>query len=109
MNENLSEALDGLICELKKTEFFDNYYRCIREIEGDSEAEARVNELRALSIKVQEFSEDEINREIENIEKRLEELCSDNRVAEFMIAESEFSRLYQEIVARIINSLEDDE
>ncbi len=107
MNDKLSEALDALIVELKKTDIHSNYRKSIREIEGDSSAEASVNELRALSIKVQEFSEDEIDREIENIERRLEELCADNKVAEFMIAESEFSKLYQEIVARIIGSLED--
>ncbi len=104
----LEAAVESLVKELRKTEEYRNYYSALNSIRDDSEAEAKINEIRELSIRVQNYSEEEMNRELENIERRVEEIGSDPKIEDFMLAEAEFSKLYQSIVERIIGSLDEE-
>ena len=107
-NEHFERALEGLLVCLRTTEEYINYRRSFAAISDDEEAMSCVDRIRELNVSVQEMSEDEYERESDNISARMEELCSDSRVSEFILAEIDFSRLYQYISDRIVSTLDEE-
>ena len=107
-NECFEEALDNLLECLRKTEEYNNYRNTFSAIMDDESAMECVDKIRELNVSVQEMSEDEYERESDNIAARMEELCSDSRVSAFMLAEVDFSRLYQYVTDRIVSTLDED-
>ena len=63
--------------------------------------------IRELNMSVQQMSEDDYERESENLASRMEELCSDSRVGDFILAEVDFSKLFQYITERLVGTLDD--
>ena len=59
-------------------------------------------------MRVQEMSEDEYERESENIASRMEELCNDPRVGDFILAEVDFSKLFQYITEKLVGTLDEE-
>ena len=57
--------------------------------------------------KTQQMSEEEYERESENLSARMEELCSDQKVGDFILAEVDFSKLFQYITERLVGTLDD--
>ena len=104
---NLDDAIEALMEELTKTEDYIEYKKCYEAIKDDYEAGKKVERIRELHMKVQGMSEDEYNRESENIYNEVDALCEDKKVVAFIEAETVFSKLYQRITERIISSLED--
>lgn len=105
-NEEFMDALDALIERLKETEEFIRYKETFGSVVNDEHAMECIASIRELSMKVQDMSEDEYDRESENISARMEDLCSDSRVSDFITAEVEFSRLYQYITDSIVGALD---
>jgi cell fate (sporulation/competence/biofilm development) regulator YlbF (YheA/YmcA/DUF963 family) len=66
-----------------------------------------VESIRELNVRVQDMGEDEYERESENIAARMEELCTDSRVSDFILAEVDFSRLFQYITDSIVKTLDE--
>ena len=107
-NERFEEALDNLLECLRKTEEYNNYRNKFAAIMDDEAAMECVDKIRELNVAVQEMSEDEYERESDNISLRMEELCSDSRVSDFILAEVDFSRLYQYVTDRIVSTLDEE-
>ena len=107
-NERFERALDDLLEVLRNTEEYVNYRNTFSAIRDDEGAMECVDRIRELNVAVQEMSEDEYERESDNISAKMEELCSDSKVSDFILAEVDFSRLYQYITARIVSTLDEE-
>ncbi|MCR5420132.1 MAG: YlbF family regulator [Lachnospiraceae bacterium] len=108
-NEAFERALDELIEQLVNTEEYMNYKDTFARVKYDAGALESINAIRELNMSVQEMSEEEYERESENIALRMEELLSSTKVSDFIIAEVDFSKLYQYITDRIIQTLDDED
>lgn len=106
-NEALEAALDALVKQLRETEEYKNYRDRFEDIRHDTEAMECVMHIRELNMSVQQMSEDDYERESENIASRMEELCSDSRVGDFILAEIDFSKLFQYITEKLVGTLDD--
>lgn len=107
-NEALEAALDSLIEQLRQTEEFRNYRDRFENIKNDTSAMESVMHIRELNMQVQQMTEEEYERESENIASRMEELSSDSRVGDFILAEVDFSRLFQYITERLVGTLDEE-
>lgn len=107
-NDALEAALEELVRQLRETEEFKNYRNRFEDIKNDRDALDCVSHIRELNMRVQEMSEDEYERESENISSRMEELCNDPRVGEFILAEVDFSKLFQYITETLVGTLEEE-
>ncbi|MCR4807962.1 MAG: YlbF family regulator [Lachnospiraceae bacterium] len=105
--DDLEEALNDFLKVLRKTDEFTNYRARFAEIQDDEYAMGCVEKIRELNMQVMDLSEDEYERESENIAARMEELCSDSRVSSFILAEVDFSKLYQYITDSIVSALDE--
>lgn len=106
-NEALEAALDALVSQLRETEEYRNYRARFEDIRHDESAMECVMHIRELNMSVQQMSEDDYERESENLASRMEELCSDSRVGDFILAEVDFSKLFQYITERLVGTLDD--
>ena len=106
--KSLDSAIAVLVDRIRETDEFKNYSRCIEEVKYDEEAMDKINRLREISLRIQQYDEDRLNREAEEIEKTIENLCIDSRVSDFMQAEVDFSRLYQRITEAIIGLIDSE-
>lgn len=105
-NVAMEAALDDLIEKLRETEEFKNYRDRFEDIRNDTSAMENVMHIRELNMSVQQMDEEEYERESENLSARMEELCSDQRVADFILAEVDFSKLFQYITERLVGTLD---
>ena len=107
-NEALEAALEELVRQLRETEEFRNYRDRVEDIKNDRDALDCVSHIRELNMRVQEMSEEEYERESENIASRMEELCNDPRVGDFILAEVDFSKLFQYITEKLVGTLDEE-
>lgn len=107
-NNDFESVLDDFLDSLRRTEEYVNYRDTFAAIRDDEAAMECVEKIRELNITVQQMSEDEYERESDNIASRMEELCSDSRVSAFILAEVDFSRLYQYVTDRIVSTLDEE-
>ena len=106
-SNEFEEAFEGFLDKVKNTEEYINYKATFRAIQDDEKAMGCVESIRELNMRVTEMDEDEYERESENIASRMEELCSDSRVSDFILAEVEFSKMYQYITDGIVATLDE--
>ena len=106
-NAGLEAALERLVEQVRESEEYRNYRDTFEAIRSDENAMRCVSEIRELNMRVQDMNEDEYERESENLSMKMEELCSDTKVSDFILAEVEFSRLYQHITDSIVGTLDD--
>lgn len=106
-NEALEAALSALVEQLRETEEYRNYRDRFEDIRNDAAALECVSHIRELNMSVQQMSEEEYERESENLSARMEELCSDQKVGDFILAEVDFSKLFQYITERLVGTLDD--
>lgn len=106
-SEQLESALNALVDQVRESEQCRNYREKFDVVNSDESAMDCIGRIRELNMKVQQMSEEEYERESENISARMEELCSDSRVSDFILAEVDFSRMYQYITDRIVSLLDE--
>ena len=106
-NSDFEDALEELLKALKNTDEFINYKSGFEQIQNDEYAMGCVESIRELNMKVMDLSEDECEKESESIASRMEELCSDTRVSDFILAEVDFSRMFQYITDKIVSALDE--
>lgn len=106
-NEALEAALNALVEQLREAEEYKNYRDRFEDIRNDPAALECVSHIRELNMRVQQMSEEEYERESENLAARMEELSSDPRVSDFILAEVDFSKLFQYITERLVGTLDD--
>ena len=106
-SDEFEEAFEGFLDKVKNTEEFINYKATFNAIQDDENAMGCVESIRELNMRVMDMDEDECERESENIALRMEELCSDSRVSDFILAEVEFSKMYQYITDGIVAALDE--
>ena len=106
-NAGLEAALNALVEQVRESEEYKHYRDTFEAIRNDEGAMRCVSEIRELNMRVQDMSEDDYERESEELSMKMEELCSDNKVSDFILAEVDFSRLYQHITDSIVGTLDD--
>ncbi|MCR4740781.1 MAG: YlbF family regulator [Lachnospiraceae bacterium] len=106
--EELFMAADHLTDLLFKTQEYLDYLREKERVKGDVECINRIRRFRELTYEMQSIADDNRRNEKYRIEKECEELCTDKRVIDYMQAEVDFIRIYQEVIKRIINRIELD-
>ncbi len=106
--DDFEEAFGSFLEKVRRTEEFLNYKATFEAIQDDEGAMGCVESIRELNMRVMDMDEDEYERESENIAARMEELCSDSRVSDFILAEVEFSKLYQYITDGIVSALDEE-
>lgn len=106
-SDEFEEAFESFLNKVKNTDEFINYKATFNAIQDDDKALGCVESIRELNMRVMDMDEDEYERESENIASRMEELCSDSRVSDFILAEVEFSKMYQYITDKIVSALDE--
>ena len=106
-SDEFEEAFDDFLEKVRNTEEYVNYKATFKTIQDDEKAMGCVESIRELNMQVMDMDEDEYERESENIASRMEELCSDSRVSDFILAEVEFSKMYQYITDGIVATLDE--
>lgn len=106
--DDFEGAFEAFLESVKRTDEYMNYKSTFAAIQDDETAMGCVESIRELNIQVMEMDEDEYERESENIALKMEELCSDSRVSDFILAEVEFSKMYQYITDSIVAALDEE-
>lgn len=107
-SSEFEDAFEAFLSKVRNTDEFINYKATFDAIHDDDTAMGCVESIRELNMRVMDMDEDEYERESENIASRMEELCSDSRVSDFILAEVEFSKLYQYITDKIVSALDEE-
>ncbi len=107
IGNDIDSAVKNLIEEIKRTETYEQYRQQKEVVRQDAGTKAKIDELRALNYMIQNAPEDaDILNESERIEDELEELCEDSRVNDFMQAELDFCRLFQDILSQLAQGID---
>lgn len=105
--EQLDEAVKTLIDAIKKTQEYQCYQQNVSIIKGDAEIKSKIDELRSLSYLMQNTpEEDRAPGDEECLEEQFETLCEDSRVNDFMQAEIDFCRMFQDIMMQITQEID---
>ena len=107
-SDEFEEAFECFLNKVKNTAEYINYKTTFNAIQDDDKALGCVESIRELNMRVMDMDEDEYERESESIASRMEELCSDSRVSDFILAEVEFSKMYQYITDKIVSALDEE-
>lgn len=104
MSKNFNEIIDELIAVIEASEQYQNYMRLHDNVEKDPELRSKIDEIRNLNFKLStERNADAAYDELDVLERRFDELSEDKRVFDFIQAESEFVRIYQEVNKRVLD------
>lgn len=107
IGNDLDSAVRNLIEEIKRTDAYEQYQQQKEVVRQDIETKAKIDELRALNFRIQNAPEDaDILNESERVEEKLEELCEDSRINDFMQAELDFCRLFQDILTQLAQGID---
>lgn len=107
IGSDLESAIQNLVAEIKQTDTYENYQEQKEVVRQNEDTKAKIDELRALNLKVQSAPEGrDLLEESERVEERLEELCEDSRVNDFMQAELDFCRMFQDILTQIAQEID---
>ena len=105
---SLNRAADDLVDILFSAPEYKEYSREKERIRGDEECIGRIHRFRELTYELQCASDDHRRHEKDRIERECEALARDKRVIDYMQAEVDFIRVYQEMIKRILNRIEID-
>jgi len=104
---DMDKTIEKLIEQMQRTEAYQNYNSQKETMKNFPELKEKIDTLRRLNLQLQKIPEsDSLYEEVERIEQQYEELCEDTRVHDFMQAELDFCRMFQDILARITSSME---
>ncbi|MCR4658372.1 MAG: YlbF family regulator [Lachnospiraceae bacterium] len=106
MNQELDMAVSSLIKSLLDTPEYRTYLQEKSRVDGDEECLNKIRRFRELSYELQNCSDEQRMHEAARIEAESDALCNDVRVLDFMQAEVDFIRLYQDIIGRIIKEID---
>ncbi len=104
---SMDNAIEGLVAQMRSTADYQNYKKQKETLRSYPELKERIEKLRELNCRMQNMPESEsLYEEGEKLEQQYEELCEDTRVYDFMQAELDFCRMFQDILARITAGIE---
>ena len=107
MGLSFSEVVDELCNVISNSDIYKEYIEKLQVVKSDSDLRAKVEEIRQLNFKLQtERNSDNAYDENEALERRFDELSEDKRVYDYIQAESDIVRMYQEINRKVLNMLE---
>ncbi|HAG69475.1 MAG TPA: hypothetical protein DCL38_05830 [Lachnospiraceae bacterium] len=109
MEQSLDRAVDSLIEQLLLTTEYKTYLRLKDRVGNDEQCLKKIRRFRELSYELQNLTDEQRVREAARIEAESDALCSDPRVMDFMQAELDLVRLYQDIISRIIKEIDLEE
>ena len=110
MNKNLLEKIDGLICEIQRSQEYIDFIEKKTAIQGNELSQSLINEYHSLMVVLQaERIQGKSNPETE---ERMREICNtasfDDDLLMYLTAEFSIHSLLSEIYKRIANSVEID-
>ncbi len=106
VSTGLDQAINDLIEKMHDTDICQNYNKQREIVKEFPELKEKIDMLRELNYRMQKMPEsDSLYEEGEKLEQQYEELCEDTRVHDFMQAELDFCRMFQEILAKITASI----
>lgn len=107
MSNGISSIVDELISVIEGSDLYQEYVKQQGIVKGDAELKGKIDEIRKLNYLLQtEQNSDVALEEQEKLEKRYDELSEDKRVYDFIQAESEFIRMYQEVYKKVLNRIQ---
>lgn len=106
MSKDTKEIARNLIEVLEESEPFQNYLKQQEMAKSDQELLEKIHEIRDLNLKLQtEQNSERAYEEQDLLEARYDELCSDKRVYDFIQAELDFVKIYQELNQIILDKV----
>lgn len=109
IGNDLDSAIKNLVAEIRQTDIYEQYQQQKEILREDAEAKGKIDELRKLNYIIQSAPEGaDLLEESERVEEKLEELCEDSRVNDFMQAELDFCRMFQDILTQITQGIDFD-
>ncbi len=104
--DQLDTAVKTLIDAIKDTQEYQCYQLNAKVVKKNTEMKAKVDELRSLSYMLQNIPKsDKTPEDEERLEEQFESLCEDSRVNDFMQAEIDFCRMFQDIMMQITQEI----
>ncbi|NLG02832.1 MAG: YlbF family regulator [Clostridia bacterium] len=103
---NLEIAIKTIIKEIKSSEEYRKYIQQKELIKQDAEVLQKVDELRSLNFELQNAPESFDDSQEEQLEDRIEELYEDSRLNDYMQAEIDFCKLFQNILSKITQGID---
>lgn len=106
-NYEIENVIEQLISVLEGSSQYQEYIKQQELAKNDSDLKAKIDEIRSLNFKLSnEQNADIAMKEQERLEARFDELSEDKRVYDFIQAESEFIRIYQELYKRLLDRIQ---
>lgn len=107
MSSSISNIVDELINVIEGSDLYQEYLRQQEVAKGDPELKDKIDEIRRLNYLLQtERNSDAALEEQDKLENRYEELSEDKRVYDFIQAESDFIKMYQEVYKKVLNKIQ---
>ncbi|MCR5107083.1 MAG: YlbF family regulator [Lachnospiraceae bacterium] len=104
----INEAVDILVERLFNTPEYQLYLHEKERVKGDEICIDKIHRYREITYELQNLSPERKFRDGKRLESELDELGRDVRVSDFLQAEVDFARIYQDIIKRILNRIELD-
>jgi len=107
MSKDTMEIAKELIKVLEESTVFQKYVEQVERAKADNELCGRIHEIRELNLQLQtERNSDRVFEEQEKLENRYDELCSDQRVYDFIQAETDFIKVYQDLNQIVLDKIQ---
>lgn len=107
MSNKITEVVNELVEVIENSEQFQTYMKQKEVVAGDSDLHSKIDEIRRLNFQLQtEKDSNAAYDEQDNLERRFEELSVDKRVYDYIQAETDIVRIYQEVNQKILDLIQ---
>lgn len=106
--EQIKEALDAFMAEVKDTPEYRNYVMQRDKIKAQPQLKAQIDEYRKRNFELQnsDDSDGKLFEKLEQLEKEYAVVCENPLVGDFLEAELALCRMVQQINLQVVNALE---
>ncbi|MCR4924373.1 MAG: YlbF family regulator [Lachnospiraceae bacterium] len=103
---SLDRAIEDLIKVIRNTPEYISFKQEKERINNDSECIEKIHRFRELTYDLQNASPEQRMRDEGRYMAEIDRLSTDGRVTDYMQAEVDFARLYQDVMEKILNNIE---
>ena len=109
LNEGLIRAADALSAVIRQTPEYTGFMEKKRQVRSDPESRALIEKARNLQNRLMEIPEDERSSDLaEQLQEEYEEMAENTAVYDYSRAEGMYMTMLQEVLGRIIDSVDID-